>query len=85
MWIILKQSSKKKKPREKKDELGDLAFLNDKRYMKKDKFLSTFGTCLVDINTSPLCTNYIETIDDLHMQNGLFFNSIMTMVVRAMK
>ena len=53
--------------------------------MKKDKFLSTFGTCLVDINTSPLCTNYIETIDDLHMQNGLFFNSIMTMVVRAMK
>lgn len=75
MSVIAKQSGKKKKnktPREKKDELGDLGFLNNKRYMKKDKFLSTFGTCLVDINTSLLSTNHIEAIVDLHMQNGLF-------------
>ena len=87
MSIIPKQSGKKKIiiRREKKDELEDLGFLNDKKYMKKDKFLSTFGTCLVGINTYPLSTNHIEAIVDLHMQNGFSFYSIMTMMVRAMK
>ena len=87
MSIIPKQSGKKKiiMLREKKDELEDLGFLNDKIYMKKDTFLSTFGTCLVGINTSPLSTNHIEAIVDLHMQNGLSFYSVMRMMVRAMK